>query len=221
MLDNKVRYLQIAFNRDLTQLYSLLPKIPQSSRIFIEAGTPFIKREGIAGIAAIRSLWSGEIVADLKISDGASGEVDLAYQAGATAVTALGSAPRETLDIFTSRCKEFGMSSIIDMLGVDEPLKVLLKLKNLPNIVVLHKGRDEESSRGKTIPYRQVNKIKSKFNILISAAGGIDLHSARSAIFNGANIVIANIVSSYDGLGGIGEGEDIGSIAKEFLKTIE
>jgi len=33
-------------------------------------------------------------------------------------------------------------------------------------------------------------------HVLISAAGGVDLKEARSAIFNGANIVVANIVDS-------------------------
>jgi bifunctional enzyme Fae/Hps len=71
IFDDKTRYLQIAFNYDLGLVTRVLPSIAKSERILIEAGTPFIKREGLNGIRAIRSLWRGHVVADLKTSDGA------------------------------------------------------------------------------------------------------------------------------------------------------
>ena len=116
MFDQKTRYLQIAFNYDLGLVKRLLPDIvrsvlslPQGSeRILIEAGTPFIKREGMAGIKAIRSLWPGHVVADLKTVDGALGEVDMVRAAGATAATVVGNSPTETLDLFIARCANWG-----------------------------------------------------------------------------------------------------------------
>ncbi|MGV8152349.1 MAG: orotidine 5'-phosphate decarboxylase / HUMPS family protein [Candidatus Nanoarchaeia archaeon] len=221
MLDKKTRYLQIAFNSDLSSVERILPHIPQDERIFIEAGTPFIKNEGMNGIKRISDIWSGIIVADLKTADGAVKEVFLASNAGATAATVLGSSPAETLNLFIEACKELKMYSMIDMIGIEEPLKVLLKLKAPPDVVILHKGRDEESTKGKIIGYKNINKIKSKYNVLISAAGGVDLREARSAIFNGANIVVANIVSEGESWTGINENEDIEDIAKKFLETIE
>ncbi len=221
MLEHKKRYLQLAFNSDIYELRRILPTIPFNERILIEAGTPFIKREGLRGIRAISSIWRGQIVADLKTLDGAIDEVNFVNNSGATAATVLGSAPIETLDLFIDACKKNEMDSMIDMLGVDEPLKVLLQLKKPPRVVVLHKGRDEESTRGKVIKYKHINKIRSKFDVLISAAGGIGLKEARSAIFNGANIVVANIVSATDPWMGIQSESDIREIAEQFLKTIE
>jgi 3-keto-L-gulonate-6-phosphate decarboxylase len=148
----------------------------------------------VAGIEAIRNIWHGPIVADLKTVDGALGEVDMVRAAGATAATAVGSSPIETLNFFIVRCAELGMASIIDMLGVDDPLRVVMQLKAPPDAVVLHRGRYEEGTRGKVIQHRHVNRLRSKFDVLISAAGGVDLKEARSAIFNGANIVVANLV---------------------------
>ncbi|RLG18649.1 hypothetical protein DRN67_03935, partial [Candidatus Micrarchaeota archaeon] len=84
MLDKNQRYLQIAFNYDLGQVARILPRIPRSSRILIEAGTPFIKKEGAHGIRKIASAWGGHLVADLKVADGAEGEVRMARYAGAT-----------------------------------------------------------------------------------------------------------------------------------------
>ena len=229
MLDDKVRYLQIAFNYDIGLVKSVLPgvakdvlRLPRGEeRILIEAGTPYIKREGVDGIRAIRSRWPGHVVADLKTVDGALGEVDMARAGGATAATVLGSSPSEALNLFIARCESLGMLSMIDMLGVKDPLRVLMRLDKPPDVVVLHRGRDEEGTRGKLIQYRHINRVHSKFNVLISAAGGVDIKEARSAIFNGANIVVVNLVRPQDPWTGILTDTDVGAMAREFLATIE
>jgi bifunctional enzyme Fae/Hps len=220
-LQSNVRYLQLAFNDDWEQARRVLLQIAGSDRILIEAGTPYIKREGMAGISNIRSRWPGLIVADLKTTDGGAEEVWMARSAGATAATVMGSSPVETLDLFIQVCEELGLESMIDMLGVQDPLKVMMRLKRPPKVVVLHRGRDEETARGKVIQYRHVNRLHSKFDVLISAAGGVDLREARSAIFNGANIVVVNIVSPGKPWQGIPLDSDIGEIARQFLSTIE
>jgi bifunctional enzyme Fae/Hps len=221
MLDNKSRYLQIAFNYDIHMVKRLLPRIPFSGRILIEAGTPYIKREGMAGIRYIRRWWRGLIVADIKVADGALGEVQMVRAAGANAVTVLGNAPRETINLFLEACSNYELISMIDMIGVEDPLNVIRRLRKPPDVIVLHLGRDEESTRGKLIQYRHVNRIRSKFPVLISAAGGVDVKQARSAIFNGANIVVANIVQSGGIWRGISAAADIGEMAQQFLDTIE
>jgi 3-keto-L-gulonate-6-phosphate decarboxylase len=228
-LDDKIRYLQIAFNYDVGLVHKVLPMIARSilslpqgkKRILFEAGTPYIKREGAQGIRAIRRHWPGHIVADLKTVDGALGEVDMARSAGATAATVLGSSPTEALDLFITRCADLSMISMIDMLGVKDPLSVMMQLRKPPDVVVLHRGRDEESTRGKLIQYRHVNRVRSKFDVLISAAGGVDIKEARSAIFNGANIVVVNLVRPGDPWAGIPTDSDVGAMAREFLATIE
>jgi bifunctional enzyme Fae/Hps len=220
-VQRKERYLQLAFNENRAQAHRILPEIMASERILIEAGTPYIKREGIAGIRAIRARWSGHIVADLKTSDGGAEEVAMVRDAGATAVTASGSSPVETLNRFVVACEQMGLDAMIDMLGVSDPLRVLMKLRKPPRVVVLHRGRDEEGTRGKVIQYRHVNRVLSKFDVLISAAGGVDLREARSAIFNGANIVVVNIISPGKPWEGIPADADVGAMSRQFLHTIE
>lgn len=220
MLDRKVRYLQIAFNYDLSLVARTLPQIAHSDRILIEAGTPFIKLEGMRGVRSIRRLWPGHIVADLKAVDGAEQEVDMVREAGATAATVLGSSPSEALNRFVTRCSQVGLLSMIDMLGVKDPLDTLRRMAKPPDVVVLHRGRDEEQTQGKVIQYRHVNRIRSKFDVIISAAGGVDLKEARSAIFNGANLVVVNLVRPGDPWQGISTEDDIAGMASQFLETI-
>jgi len=147
-------------------------------------------------------------------------EVDMARMAGTTAATVLGSSPTEALDLFIARCAQLGMDSMIDMLGVKDPFKVLMRLSTPPGVVVLHRGRDEETVYGKVIEYRHISRIRSKFDVLISAAGGVDLKEARSAIFNGANIVVANLVHPGDPWAGIPIDGDVGAVARQFRATI-
>jgi bifunctional enzyme Fae/Hps len=221
MLNPKIRYLQIAFNYDKSLVSTILPTIPYSERIIIEAGTPYIKREGIAGLLWMRRHWHGPIVADLKTLDGAYAEVLMARNAGATCVTTLGSAPVETLDIFIETCRKLKIDSMIDMLGVDDPLEVILNLKQPPDVAILHRGRDEENTRGKVIQYRHVKRLRSKYNVIIAAAGGVDLKEARSAIFNGASIVVVNLVKPSDPWEGISTESNVRDITQTFLATIE
>lgn len=219
-LDAKVRYLQIAFNYDMNLVRRVVPTLPASDRVFLEAGTPYVKREGMDGVRAINRFWSGQLVADMKTIDGAEMEVDMAHSAGATAVTVLGDSPTEALDFFVDRCEAHGVLSMIDMLGVDDPLDTLMRMAKPPDVVVLHRGRDEEQTEGKKIQYRHVTRVRSKFDVVISAAGGVDLKEARSAIFNGANMVVVNLVRPGDPWEGISTEADVAQMVRKFLETI-
>ncbi|MDO8627281.1 MAG: orotidine 5'-phosphate decarboxylase / HUMPS family protein [Candidatus Diapherotrites archaeon] len=220
-LDRKKRYLQIAFNSDLGTAQRVISQLPRSDRIIIEAGTPFIKSEGTAGIEAIRSMWKGLIVADTKTMDGATQEVAEVARAGANAATVLGAAPPETISLFVKACKDFGIYSMVDMLNVQDPLRAIMKLQESPDVVILHKGRDEEKSFGKIIQFKHIKRIRSKFDSIISVAGGMYLKEAQSAVFNGANIVVINVVRPSDPWTGIKSTEQITEIAQKFLESIE
>jgi len=71
------------------------------------------------------------------------------------------------------------------------------------------------------IQYRHVNRIRSKYDVIIAAAGGVDLREARSAIFNGANLIVANLVRPEDGWQGIPTNSDVAAMPRQFLETIE
>ena len=217
---NNQRYIQIAFNHAAGDVLRILPQIPYDPRIIIEAGTPYIKREGIAGIRLIRRLWRGLVVADLKVTDGANEEVRLAYSVGANAVTAAGTAPEETLDFFDEVCDQFGILSMIDMLGQENPLKKLMPLKYKPKAVVIHKGRDEEANPRSIIRYKDINKVRSKYGVLISVAGGLNQDSVRKAYFNGADIAILNIVKSSDVNIGLDDTMNFRKVILSILKEV-
>jgi len=215
-----IRYVQFAFNGTIQQVLHILPQIRYDPRILIEAGTPFIKRYGMDGVRTIRRLWRGVIVADLKVTDGAINEVEFAAAAGANAVTVMGSAPVETLDYFNYYCEQKGLYSMIDMLGVNDPLRKLLPLRNKPNFIVIHKGRDEESNVRSIIRYKDIAKVRSKYDVFISVAGGLDADSVRRAYFNGADVAILNIISIGDLNNGLIETANFKQIVPAILSEV-
>lgn len=222
MLDNRKKYLQIAFNRSLSEVERMISLLPPSEKIIIEAGTPFIKMYGSSGISSIKRWWSqknggkGYIVADLKTMDRGAAEVEMAADAGASAATCLGLAPTETIDEFISNCQKFGIDSMVDMMNVQFPFEVLQKLKKLPTIVVLHRGVDEnEKTKEKKIPHEQIHRIKGTYGgVLISVAGGENLRDVSRTFFNDADIAVI-WRSFYEAP------EKTALLAKDFLKLIK
>ena len=192
ILDRRTKYLQIALNSTLSEAAQIIKTLPQSERIILEAGTPLIKHYGIEAIRFIKNLRpQSYVVADLKTMDRGETEVILAKQGGASAAVALGQAPIETIDSFIESCKKHGLDSMVDMMNIDSPIKIMRKLKNQPNIVILHRGVDEEKfNRNKPIPYVQINKVRASYNVLIAIAGGDTIREVQRAIFNDANIVV-------------------------------
>ena len=190
------KLLQIAFNRPLSEVQTMISLLPPSDKIIIEAGTPLIKRYGIRSIISLKNWWSqklgksGYIVADLKTMDRGSREVNVVAKAGANAATCLGLAPTETINEFIKKCDESGIHSMVDMLNVRFPFEVLQNLKKIPDIVVLHRGVDE-NKKIKKLPHEQINRIKGTYGkILISIAGGETSRDVVRTFFNNADIAV-------------------------------
>jgi len=222
MLNQRSKYLQIAFNRSLEEVRDMIAMLPASEKIIIEAGTPLIKRYGKQGIAALKNWWSGKIkkpgyiVADLKCMDRGSREVEAAAEAGASAATCLGLAPIETINEFIRECEKAEIDSMVDMMNVEFPFEILQKLKKLPTIVILHRGVDEnERNREKRIPHEQIHRIKGTYGkVLISVAGGETPRDVVRTFFNDSDIAVI-WRSFYE------SPENTAKLAEDFLKLVK
>lgn len=221
MLSRKKKYLQIALNSTPSEGETIISQLPSSDRIIIEAGTPLIKAYGIDGIRSLRDAWDirsegdSYIVADIKCMDRGMTEVEIARNGGASAATILGAAPVETINYFIAACKDSGLDSMVDTIGMDQPFKLLRKLKKMPTVVILHRGVDEETfDKNKAIPYLQINKIRSSFDVMISVAGGDTFREVQRAIFNDADIVV--VWKDF-----YSPASNTGDLTEEFLKEIK
>jgi len=207
-------YLQISLdNPDLERAKKVIQQLPGSDRIIIEVGTPLIKRYGTRVINDLRQVAKDIfVVADLKTLDVGKVEADLAYDETADAVVAAGLAPAETLDSFTHEAKRLGIYAAVDMLNVEDPVKKLKSLKEIPDIVILHRGIDQET--GRTLGLGLIQEIRQTFKdkkFLVAVAGGIVPETAREALQKGADIII---VGRY-----VTQSKDIERSVRDFLES--
>jgi bifunctional enzyme Fae/Hps len=206
-------YLQISLDApSLEGAKKVLAQLPGSDRLIIEVGTPLIKRYGTRIISDLRQVAKDSfMVADLKTLDVGKVEADIAYEDTADAVVAAGLAPPETLDAFVHEAKRLGIYAVIDMLNVDDVLEKLQSLKEFPDIVILHRGIDQES--GRTSGLERIQMMRKAFpnkKFLIAVAGGIVPETAKEALAQGADILV---VGRY-----VTQSKDIERAVRDFLE---
>jgi bifunctional enzyme Fae/Hps len=206
-------YLQVSLDiPELERNKKILSQIPGSDRIIIEAGTPLIKRYGTRVINELRQTAKDAfMIADLKTLDVGKVEVDIAYEDTADAVVAAGLAPPETLDAFIHEAKRLGIYGVVDMLNVEDPVGKLKQLKEFPDVVILHRGIDQET--GRTIGLDLIQELRQTFHdkrFLIAVAGGIVPETAKEALEKGVDVII---VGRY-----VTQSKDIERAVREFLE---
>jgi len=208
-------YVQIALDMpDIDALKKVVSQLPKSDRILFEVGTPLVKRYGMKVIREIREYAKDSfVIADLKTLDVGQVEVDLAFNETADAVVVSGLASSSTINKFIYESKRLGIYSSVDMMEVNDPLGVLKELDDTPDIVILHRGIDEES-KGKT-RWQIIQDIKNELpgkKILFSVAGGIREETAKEALKKGADILI---VGRY-----ITQSKDVEKAARGLLNLV-
>jgi len=209
-------YLQIALDiPSLEKAKSIIGELPDSDRLILEVGTPLLKKYGVKVIQDLREVARDVfIIADLKTLDVGKVEVDLAFDETADAVVAAGVASKETLDSFIYEAKKLGIYAVVDMMNVEDPVKTLKALKEMPDIVILHRGIDMET--GRTLGLERIKELKQAFagqKFLIAVAGGIIPETAKESLEKGADIVV---VGRY-----VTQSKDIKRSVREFLEMTQ
>ena len=189
-------YLQLAIDiPNLVTVGKMLAglKNPPSSQFLIEIGTPLIKNEGIRNIVPVIRKIFPEIylIADLKTLDVGRLEVEFSAKTGVDATVVSGLAPLPTIKSFIDACRKIGIDAWIDSLGTgqDEFNKLILALDQKPDVIIVHRGIDEELSGVKS-PWVRIEKLKNDSEVLFAAAGGLTQDNIKLAKQAGADIFI-------------------------------
>ena len=210
-------YIQVALDHpSVDHQKKVVKQLPKSDRLILEVGTPFLKKYGVESIKEIRDLAPDMfIVADLKTLDVGKLEVDFAFDATADGVVASGLASSSSIDKFIVEAQRLGIHAFVDTMEVDDPIAKLSSLKQVPDVVILHRAIDAESAaegtdeaqkqKWKFVPkikeyYQDKKKASGRDRVLVAVAGGIEPSSARYALDMGADILIVGrfITSSKD-----------------------
>jgi bifunctional enzyme Fae/Hps len=208
-------YLQVALDvTDLEKAKEILQQLPASDRIILEAGTPLVKKYGAGVVHELRTVAKDSlIISDLKTLDVGQVEVDVAFEETADAVVASGLASKDTVNKFIYEAKRLGVYSIVDMMDVSNPLRTLESYEELPDVVIIHRGIDEEKGGGPS--WSLVGEIKKAFKgrrLLVAVAGGIEPSNLKTALEAQADIVV---VGRY-----ITQSRDVNRAARDFLDQL-
>ncbi|GAG97758.1 unnamed protein product, partial [marine sediment metagenome] len=143
-------YIQVALDHpNIEHHMKVLKQLPKSDRIILEIGTPFLKKYGMEAIKRVREVAPQKfIVADLKTLDVGKLEVDFAFDATADAVVVSGLAAPSSIDKFLLEANRLAIYGFVDTMEVDDPIAKLSKLKQVPDVVILHRAIDVEQASG-------------------------------------------------------------------------
>jgi bifunctional enzyme Fae/Hps len=207
-------YLQVALDLvDMGKVAKVLKELPENDHLIIEAGTPLIKKFGLGVISELRKLRPNAfIIADMKILDTGNLEARMAADASADAVVVSGLAPISTMEKAIAEARKVGIYSVVDMLNVQNPAKVIEKLKNKPDIVELHRAIDTEDTAHAWGDIAAIKKAAGG-KLLVATAGGVRVNVVKDALKAGADILVVGRA--------ITASKDIKHSADEFLDKLE
>jgi bifunctional enzyme Fae/Hps len=194
-------YLQVALDLvEMKKVEQVLCDLPENDHLLIEAGTPLIKKFGLGIISEIRKIRPNAfIIADMKVLDTGNLEARMAADSSADAVVISGLAPVPTLEKAIAEARKTGIYSVVDMLNVGDPVKVVKSLKVKPDVVELHRAIDAEDTSHAWGDIAALKKAAGG-KLLVATAGGIRVDVVKDAVRAGADIIVVGraITASKD-----------------------
>jgi len=167
---------------------------------WIEIGTPLIKSEGMQAVRSMRDRFPNTIlVADMKIADTGTLEVEMAAKAGANIVCVLADADNSVIEEAVRASRLYGIRIMADLINVKDPVSRAGELEALGiDILCAHVGIDQQMM-GKS-SFDLLESLSGHVHIPLAIAGGIDAAGAGDAVRSGADIIIVGgwIVRSAD-----------------------
>ncbi len=210
----KPPYLQIALDLvSYDSFIEIINNIPFSEKILIEAGTPLIKKFGAKIIKEIKKPHNKcYVIADMKTLDVGWLEVQIGAEAGANAIAISGLAPIETITSSLQEAEKRDVDIVLDLMNVSEPLTLLKSLEEIPQIILFHRGIDQEGN--KEHPWELITEVKKSYpEALIAIAGGLSLETSKKALNKGADIIVIGRA--------ITQKKDISNEVTKFLEILD
>jgi 3-hexulose-6-phosphate synthase / 6-phospho-3-hexuloisomerase len=193
---------------------------------WIEAGTPLIKSEGMQAIRTLREQFPDSvIVADMKIADTGTMEVEMAAKAGASIICILADADDAVITEAVRSSRLYGTKLMADLINVRNPVVRAHALESMGvDIIAAHVGIDQQMIGKNSLEL--LKAIQGEIHIPVAVAGGLDATTASEAALYGADIVIVGgwIARSADVTGStqlIRHSIDVPSIQAQEKKSLD
>jgi 3-hexulose-6-phosphate synthase (EC 4.1.2.43) len=137
------------------------------------------------------------IIADMKIADTGSMEVEMGAKAGADIVVVLASADNSTILEAIRAAKKYGVKIMADLISAKDPVSRSVELEKMGvDYINVHAGIDQQMEGQDSLAI--MKEVVGQVSIPVAVAGGLDADSCSEAVASGASIVIVggNIVRS-------------------------
>ncbi|HDQ08708.1 MAG TPA: bifunctional hexulose-6-phosphate synthase/ribonuclease regulator [Methanoculleus sp.] len=179
---------------------------------WIEAGTPLIKSVGMEAVRRLRDEFPGhEIVADMKVADTGTIEVEMAAKSGATVVCILADADDAVIREAVRAARLYGVRTMADLLNVSDPVARSKELEAMGvDIINAHVGIDQQMIGGDSVSL--LAAIADAVSVPLAVAGGLDAETAAQAVAAGADVVIVG--------GSIIRSDDVTGAARRIVEAI-
>jgi 3-hexulose-6-phosphate synthase/6-phospho-3-hexuloisomerase len=187
----KKAVLQVALDLlELKRALQIARESLEGGADWIEAGTPLIKSEGMQAVRLMRDHFPDSvIVADMKVADTGSLEVEMAAKAGANIVCILADADDSVIAESVRAASLYGIRIMADLINVPDPIPRALILEKMGvDIICAHVGIDQQMVGKNSLDL--LADLAALIHIPLAVAGGIDIKSAGLAVKYGADIVI-------------------------------
>jgi 3-hexulose-6-phosphate synthase/6-phospho-3-hexuloisomerase len=197
----KKAVLQVALDiLELKRALQIAQESIEGGSDWIEVGTPLIKSEGMQAIRSMRDRFPDTtIVADMKVADTGTLEVEMAAKAGANIVCVLADADNSVIAEAVRASRLYGIRIMADLINVKDPVSRAGELEAMGvDIICAHVGIDQQMMGKSSLEL--LSTLSDKVHIPLAVAGGIDAAGAGDAVRSGADIVIVGgwIVRSAD-----------------------
>ena len=197
----KKAVLQVALDiLELKRALQIAQESLEGGSDWIEVGTPLIKSEGMQAVRSMRDCFPDAIiVADMKVADTGTLEVEMAAKAGANIVCVLADADNSVIAEAVRASRLYGIRIMADLINVKDPVSRATELEELGiDILCAHVGIDQQMTGKSSLDL--LASLSEQVHIPLAVAGGIDAAGAGEAVRSGADIVIVGgwIVRSAD-----------------------
>jgi len=157
---------------------------------WVEAGTPLIKSEGVEAVRALKRMFpSRVIVADLKVMDTGSFEVEIAAKAGAEVITVMAVADDGTMKEAVKAARRYGAKIMADLMSVEDMPKRTKELQGMGvDYLCIHVSIDEQMTAH--TPMQKLREVCQVAEIPVAVAGGLNSETVADALEAGASIII-------------------------------
>ena len=183
--------LQVALDMlELKRALQIAQESFEGGADWIEVGTPLIKSEGMQAIRSMRDHFAGSvIIADMKVADTGTLEVEMAAKAGANIVCILADADDSVIAESVRAARLYGVRIMADLINVQDPIRRALELEAMGvDIICAHAGIDQQMTGKNSLAL--LSSLSGQVHIPLAVAGGIDAAGAGDAVRCGAEIVI-------------------------------